>query len=159
MNFVAMSEILFRPLVEGDLPTVLAIEEASFSSPWSRASFVHELKNPHSCLTVAEQDGDVIGYLCCWYIADEIQILDVAVHPEYRRKGIGEQLLHHALTAGRMRNALSANLEVRRSNVAAIALYEKFGFREVAVRRRYYRDGEDALLMVCSWLSEEKEPE
>jgi [ribosomal protein S18]-alanine N-acetyltransferase len=154
-----MSEILFRPLIEIDLPAVLAIEEASFPSPWSHAAFLHELNNPHSCLTVAEQDGTVIGYLCCWYVADEIQILDVAVHPEHRRKGVGERLLHHALTTGRMRDASSANLEVRRSNVAAIALYEKFGFREVAIRRGYYRDGEDALLMVCSWLSGAKTPE
>jgi ribosomal-protein-alanine N-acetyltransferase len=146
-----MSEITLRLLVEADLSSVLAIEEASFPSPWSRTSFIHELQNPHSRLTIAEQRGQVIGYLCCWYVVDEIHILDVAVHPEHRRQGVGERLLSHAFIEGKARGALSAHLEVRRSNVAAIALYEKLGFRSVAVRRRYYRNGEDALLMVCSF--------
>jgi ribosomal-protein-alanine N-acetyltransferase len=146
-----MSETHIRPLREADIPAVLAIEEASFSSPWSHAAFVHELHNPHGSLIVAEQDGRVLGYLCCWYVVDEIHILDIAVHPEQRRRGIGEQLLDHALAQGRARKAKTANLEVRRSNVAAIAFYEKFGFRSVAVRRHYYSDGEDAFLMICSW--------
>lgn len=146
-----MSDIFLRLLVETDLPAVLAIEKASFLAPWSRASFVHELHNPHSQLTAAEQDGQVIGYLCCWYVVDEIHILDIAVHPAHRRKGVGAQLLRHAMTEGRRRGACSANLEVRRSNLAAIALYEQFGFQSVTVRARYYSDGEDALVMVCSW--------
>lgn len=146
-----MNEIFLRPLVEADLPAVLAIEEASFPSPWSHASFVHEFHNPHAQLIVAEQERQVIGYLCCWYVVDEIHILDVAVHPTHRQHGVGARLLRHIMAEGRRRGSRSANLEVRKSNRAAIALYEKFGFQSVAVRARYYSDGEDALLMVCSW--------
>lgn len=146
-----MGNTFLRPLVEADLPAVLAIEEASFLAPWSRASFVHELHNSHSRLTAAEQDGHVIGYLCCWYVVDEIHILDIAVHPAHRRHGVGARLLGHAMTEGKRQGACSANLEVRKSNLAAIALYERFGFQSVTVRARYYSDGEDALVMVCSW--------
>ena len=77
-----------------------------------------------------------------------MQILNIAVHASYRRQGVAELLLHHALEVGQQRGAQSANLEVRRSNLPALQLYKKFGFREVAVRRGYYADGEDALLMV-----------
>jgi ribosomal-protein-alanine N-acetyltransferase len=151
-----MTEIFLRALVEEDLPAVLAIEETSFLSPWTRASFLHELHSPHSQLTVAERHGEVIGYLCCWYVADEVHILDIAVHPHSRRQGVGECLLRRALVIGQQKGAQSATLEVRRSNLPAIALYEKFGFRQVAVRRGYYTNGEDALLMVCHFSSEEK---
>jgi ribosomal-protein-alanine N-acetyltransferase len=151
-----MTEIFLRALVEGDLPTVLAIEETSFLSPWTRTSFLHELHSPHSQLTAAEQEGKVIGYMCCWYVADEVHILNIAVCPESRRQGVGERLLRHALVVGQQKGAQSANLEVRRSNLSAIALYEKFGFRQVAVRRGYYTNGEDALLMVRHFSSEEK---
>ncbi|MGE0683225.1 MAG: ribosomal protein S18-alanine N-acetyltransferase [Candidatus Binatia bacterium] len=151
-----MTDIFLRALVEKDLPTVLAIEEASFLSPWTRASFLHELHSSHSQLTVAEQQGEIIGYICCWYVVDEVHILDIAVRPESRRQGVGERLLRHALAIGRQKGAQSANLEVRRSNLPAIALYGKFGFRQVAVRQRYYTNGEDALLLVRHFSSEEK---
>lgn len=144
-----MKETLLRPLAEDDLPAVLAIEEASFLSPWTRAAFLHELHSPHSQITVAERDGQIIGYLCCWYVADEVHILDIAVESASRQQGVGERLLRHALLVGQRQGAQSANLEVRWSNLPARALYKKFGFSEVAVRRRYYANGEDALLMLC----------
>lgn len=148
-----MTELLLRPLAEEDLPAVLAIEEASFLSPWTRSSFLHELSGLHSQLTVAERHGEIVGYLCCWHVADEVQILDIAVHPDFRQQGIGERLLRHAFVVGRRKGAQSANLEVRRSNLPAIALYKKLGFREAAIRQRYYANGEDALLMVCDFSS------
>jgi ribosomal-protein-alanine N-acetyltransferase len=146
-----MGEIILRPFSEADLTTVLVIEESSFSSPWTKASFVHELQSPHSRLTVAERAGVVVGYICCWHVADEVQILNVAVHPGHRRQGIADFLLRSALAVGRQQGAQSANLEVRRSNLSAIQLYKKFGFREVAVRRGYYADGEDALILVSDF--------
>jgi len=154
-----MDSIILRPMVEEDLSTVLAIEEASFLSPWMQASFVYELHNPHGTLTVAEHQEQVLGYLCCWYVADEVQILDIAVHPNYRRRRIGERLLRYALETGRQRGAQSAHLEVRCSNSSAIALYQKFGFAEIAVRRRYYANGEDALLMSCQLSAQTGESE
>jgi ribosomal-protein-alanine N-acetyltransferase len=144
-----LNEIILRPLVEEDLAAVLAIEETAFASPWTRASFLQELQSSHSHLTVAERQGQVIGYVCCWHVADEVQILDIAVHPVCRRQGVGECLLRHALASGQHHGALSANLEVRCSNLAAIALYKKLGFCEAGVRPRYYADGEDALVMIC----------
>jgi len=144
-----VKKMLLRALVEEDLPAVLAIEKTSSPLPWTRAAFLHELGSPHSQLIVAERQGAILGYICSWHVADEVQILAIAVHPEARRQGIGERLVHHVLSIGQRKGAQSANLEVRRSNLPAIALYQKFGFREVAVRRRYYADGEDALLMVC----------
>ncbi len=150
-----MNEIILRPLVEADLPAVLTIEESSFSSPWTRAAFVHELQSLHSCFTIAERVGVVLGYLCSWHVADEVQILNVAVETHSRRQGIAERLLRHVLEVGQRKGARSANLEVRRGNLPARQLYEKLGFREVAVRRGYYADGEDALLMVCHFLANE----
>jgi ribosomal-protein-alanine N-acetyltransferase len=152
-----MDTAILRPMIEEDLPIVLAIEESSFLSPWTRASFVHELHNPHGALTVAARQEQILGYLCCWYVVDEVQIVDIAVHPSHRRQRIGECLLRYALETGRQRGAQSAHLEVRRSNRSAIALYQKLGFSEVAVRRRYYANGEDALLMSCQLSSQTEE--
>lgn len=152
----ARSAVTLRLMTEDDLDAVLAIEEASFPAPWTRAAFIHELRVPHSQLTVAEQRGQVVGYLCGWYIADEVQILDVAVHSACRRQGVGEQLLRHALAVGRRRGAQAVHLEVRRGNLPALTLYGKFGFREVAVRQRYYASGEDALLLTCLLSPEEQ---
>src|SRR5260221_11224020 len=129
-----MNEIILRPLVEADLPAVLMIEESSFSSPWTRAAFVHELQSPHSCSTIAERAGEVLGYLCGWYVADEVQILNVAVQTNSRRQGVAERLLRHVLEAGQRKGTQSENLEVRQSNLPARQLYEKFALREVAVR-------------------------
>jgi len=141
-------QVLLRPLVASDLPAVLPIEQVSFPVPWTQASFLHELHNPHGRLLAAEWAGQVIGYLCCWLVADEVHILDVAVHPNHRRRGVGRLLLQATLADARQRGACSASLEVRRSNLPAISLYQECGFREAAVRRGYYQNGEDALLMV-----------
>jgi ribosomal-protein-alanine N-acetyltransferase len=142
-------EVSLRPLVVSDLPAVIEIEHASFPFPWKLESFLNELNNPYARLAVAEQAGQVIGYFCCWLVADEVHILDVAVHPDYRRCGIGRLLLQNILTKARQNGACSASLEVRVSNQPAITLYQALGFQQVAIRRRYYKNGEDALLMVC----------
>jgi ribosomal-protein-alanine N-acetyltransferase len=142
-------EISVRPLVETDLSTVLLIAQHSFAFPWSRASFLHELYNPCGRLLGAEWRGQVIGYLCFWLVADELHILNIATHPNHRRRGIGKLLLQAALADARQRGVRSASLEVRSSNLPAILLYQSLGFREVTVRRQYYENGEDALLMVC----------
>jgi len=143
-------EVSFRPLVVSDLPTVMEIEHASFPSPWKLEFFLNELNNPYARLVVAEQAGQVIGYVCCWLVADEVQILDVAIHPAHRRCGVGRLLLQDILTEARQHGASSASLEVRVSNQPAITLYQALGFQQVAIRRQYYENGEDALLMVCS---------
>ena len=93
-------------------------------------------------------DGRIVGYLGLWLMVDEAHIVAIATHPEYRRRGIGERLLARALELAREREARAVTLEVRVSNLPAQRLYEKFGFRRVGVRRRYYTDtGEDAIIM------------
>lgn len=143
-------EVLLRPFVVSDLLAVLAIEHASFPVPWKPEFFLNEMNNPYARLVVAERAGQVIGYFCCWLVADEVHILDVAVHPDHRRCGVGRLLLQHILVEARQNGACSASLEVRVSNQTAIALYQALGFQQVTIRRRYYENGEDAFLMVCA---------
>lgn len=134
-----------------DLRQVLEIERASFENPWSSTLFLQELRIPFSRIVVVRPtDGDdttIAGYLCRWLVADEIHILNVAVHPRARRRGIGHLLMEEALREARVHKAEAVTLEVRRSNASARHLYEALGFEEVGVRRNYYGRGEDALIM------------
>lgn len=143
-------EVTLRPFVASDLPAVLEIEQVSFPSPWKPEFFLNELRNPYARLMVAERASRVVGYFCRWLVADEVHILDIAVHPDRRCCGVGKVLLKELLDEARGCGACSASLEVRVSNLPAIALYHSLGFSPVSTRRRYYENGEDALLMVCS---------
>jgi [ribosomal protein S18]-alanine N-acetyltransferase len=141
-------EISVRPLCEGDLESVLAIESASFSRPWIRAHFLDEMASPFGIPLVAQTpDGAIAGYLCLKLVLDEAEILDVAVDLALRGRGIGRVLVEKALSLCREKQVALLGLEVRVSNQAAIALYQRLGFRESGVRKRYYEDGEDAMLM------------
>jgi ribosomal-protein-alanine N-acetyltransferase len=140
-----------RPLGYGDLPQVIAIERRAFPTPWSLAMFVLELSKPSSiCLAAVQADrsrgGRLLGYTICSRYADVWHVMNIAVDPPRRRRGIGTGLLTALIDrAGR---GASYTLEVRPSNPGAIALYERFGFRSAGTRPRYYRDtGEDALIM------------
>ena len=146
---ISTEGILSRPMQPEDLSRVMEIENLSFSSPWSRPSFLQELNNPISRARVAESEGQVTGYLCCWYVADEVHTLNLAVHPDYRRLGIARRLMEEVLLKAGAEGIKTVNLEVRRGNLPAISLYRRLGFCRVGVRRRYYDNGEDALLMVC----------
>jgi len=138
-----------RAMEESDLEEVVAIEKRLFRDPWTREHFRSELyDSPHSCAYVALWQGKRVGYIIVWCIADELHIANLAVDVPYRQRGIGQELLQWALDLGRRKGAKRALLEVRRSNAVAIALYRKFGFQQVGIRRRYYRpEGEDAILM------------
>ena len=132
-----------------DLDEVVAIERVSFSMPWSRGAFLYELQQNRvaRCLVMRE-DARVVGYLCLWEIGDEVHITNVAVHLDYRRRGIARSLLTGVLDDARARRLKVVVLEVRPSNHEARALYESFGFRTIGHRRGYYYDtGEDALVM------------
>jgi ribosomal-protein-alanine N-acetyltransferase len=137
---------LIRRLTYADLPQVIAIERRAFPTPWSLAMFVLELsKSSGICLT-ASLDGRMAGYLICSRYADVWHVMNVAVDPELRRRGVAVAMLER-LVADVGEDA-SLTLEVRRTNTAALRLYERFGFRTAGVRRRYYQDnGEDALVM------------
>jgi len=144
-------EIRFRPMAPGDLDQVIVIERG-FSSPWSREMFVQEIAQLEiSDSRVAVVGPRVVGYVLWWYVADEIHIVNLAVDPAFRRRGIAKRLLDTAFDCGRNRRMQIATLEVRAGNAGAIALYESIDFRKVAIRRGYYADnGEDAIVMLKS---------
>lgn len=142
-----------RPLGYSDLPQVIAIERRSFPTPWSLAMFVLELSKPSGVCLAAVEDGSgdrrrdtVLGYLICSRYDQVWHLMNVAVDPDARRRGLGTMLLDEMLErAGREE---PYTLEVRTSNASAIKLYERFAFRAAGTRRRYYADtGEDALIM------------
>ncbi|MGH7323165.1 MAG: ribosomal protein S18-alanine N-acetyltransferase, partial [Candidatus Rokuibacteriota bacterium] len=128
---------------------VLSIERASFTMPWSRGAFLYEIEqNRVARCYVVRDDGRLVGYICVWEVADEIHVTNIAVRPDARRRGIGRMLLGTVLDDARKRALRLVVLEVRPSNVEALALYESFGFQVVGRRRGYYYDtGEDALVM------------
>lgn len=142
--------IIIRQMVDKDLDEVMAIERASFPSPWSRELFQRELNTPLAKAFVAQEFSlqKVVGYFCCWLVIPEVHILNIAVHPQKRRHGIGSNLLKYGLAYGWQKGGRHFTLEVRRSNYAAIGLYKKFHFQPWGIRYRYYTDtGEDALVM------------
>ena len=136
-----------RKLTFADLPQVIAIERRAFPTPWSLAMFVLELSKPSGICLAAADGQEVVGYLVCSRYGAAWHVMNVAAHPERRRSGIASSLIVRLLERIDDPHA-QLTLEVRRSNAAAIALYESFGFRAAGVRRRYYHDnGEDALVM------------
>ena len=143
-------DLLLRPMVLDDLPQVLAIEHRCHLAPWGEMVFRAEFSAGHSFLDVCCIDGQVAGYLCWWLIAGEMEIQNVATDPDQQRRGIGRALVTHALAAAVAAGAGRALLEVRVGNAGAIGLYRAFGFTDCGVRKRYYADGEDALLMELS---------
>ncbi len=148
------TEVRVRRFVESDLPHVLAIEQASFLLPWKGEFFLKELSLSHGWLWVAEKEGPIVGYVCGWFVADEGEILKVAVHPSYRRCGVGKFLVEKVIEIAGHHSIQTLHLEVRVNNAAAISLYKLHGFYEVGSRRRYYENGEDALLM--TWEKRER---
>lgn len=143
-----MDELVICPMTESDLDEVLAIENCSYPRPWLREHFQDELKSLHAFpLTAFSADGRVAGYICSMLVLDEGHIMNVAVHPAFRGRGIGQLLVERVMADCRDRGAAFVSLEVRVSNEAAIGLYRRLGFTGTGTRRRYYENGEDALLM------------
>ena len=145
-----MEGIIIREMSHDDLSQVHAIEKQSFAEPWRPSSFEYEVDNRDAILKVAISDNQIVGYICVRIIVDITHVLDIAVMPELRRMGIGSLLLINALQElRRLRpDTKKITLEVRESNIAAIKLYEKFGFKEIGRRRGYYqKPHEDAVIM------------
>ncbi|HLE79082.1 MAG TPA: ribosomal protein S18-alanine N-acetyltransferase [Candidatus Limnocylindrales bacterium] len=141
--------LLVEPMSIEDLPDVHRIERASFSVPWPDDAYRSEIQgNRLASYLVARADGELVAYGGIWLMVDEAHITTFAVDPAWRRQRVGETLLIALMDLAIGRHAREATLEVRLSNLAARKLYEKFGFRPVGVRARYYSDnGEDALIM------------
>ena len=133
-----------------DIPQVHDIARHSFSTPWQASSFEYELANNDAICNVAIADRKIIGYVCLRSMLDIVHVMDMAVIPGLRRTGIGSMLLSSALQDLRRikRDIHLVTLEVRESNIAAIRLYEKFGFKEIGRRKAYYKKPfEDAIIM------------
>ncbi len=150
-------EPVLRPMRESDLDQVLAIEAACFSNPWLRTSFLFDLYSEDSCCMVARLGKEVSGFIIGWFVLDELHVLNLAVDSQYRRRGVGEGLLKFLLGRAEKRGCRRATLELRGSNEAALNLYEKYGFRPMAIRRAYYRQPvEDAVLMLMDFRADSR---
>jgi ribosomal-protein-alanine N-acetyltransferase len=134
-----------------DLPEVLAIERASFPNPWHEITFRGELLNEgvsFPIVAVHWVQKSVIGYIIYWKIKDEIQINNIAVHPDFRHQGVGEAMMRALLEKAREEGVVFISLEVRSSNKAARKLYAKLGFNFLGIRKDYYiNPPEDALVL------------
>jgi ribosomal-protein-alanine N-acetyltransferase len=148
------AELQIRHLTYSDLPAVISIERRSFSTPWSLAMFVLELSKPSGICLAAGVGGELAGYLVCSRYEGIWHLMNVAVDPRHRRRGIATRLISQLFEdAG---DKMPFTLEVRTSNREAIEMYERFGFRATGFRRRYYHDnGEDAVIM---WLEQSLQP-
>lgn len=144
-----MNECIIREMKIEDLDPIMDIESLSFTIPWSKESFVYELNsNSVAKYYVAVIENIVAGYAGLWRIMDEGHITNIAVHPEYRNKKIGERLVKKIFKVCDSVDINKLTLEVRASNTAALKLYEKMGFQREGIRKAYYHDNkEDAIIM------------
>lgn len=141
--------MIYRKMVEDDIDGVLKIEEEAFSLPWTRDSFIHEMRNNlHAYYVVALNEEEIIGYCGMWLVIDESHITNVAVTEKVKGHGIGEALMRESIRIALENEVVLMTLEVRVSNVIAQNLYRKLGFQNGGIRRNYYSDNqEDALVM------------
>lgn len=146
----ACQPTLIQPLTPADLDAVVEIERRSFHTPWLRQAFEEEMARPWARVEVLRDvvTGRCVAFADYWLVADELHILNIATHPEARRQGHAARLLQHILELARRASYQTVELEVRRSNLAAQALYRRFEFQQVGMRARYYEDNdEDAIVM------------
>lgn len=136
-------------LTPDDVDEVMIVERLSFSIPWSKNAFIEEVtNNKFARYIIAKVNGKTVGYAGLWKVFDEGHITNVAVHPEYRRNGIGFMLVKSLIAMAIKEDIARMSLEVRRSNISAQNLYTKFGFKVEGFRKEYYADNkEDAIIM------------
>ena len=144
--------MIYTEMKAEHVPQVAQLEKLSFADPWSEMSIASELQNLWAYWLVAVQDDMVVGYIGSQSTIDETDVMNVAVHPDWRRQGIAEQLIENLIEELKKRGSHALMLEVRASNAPAISLYEKMGFRQVGLRKNYYRNPkEDALILRKEW--------
>jgi ribosomal-protein-alanine N-acetyltransferase len=144
-----VSKLTFEPMRSSDLARVMEIERLAFRSPWTAGLFLHELKLAFSRIEVVRPrpEEPIAGYVCWWKVADEVHILNLAVHPNSRRMGLGRALVERVVCDATASNAGMIGLEVRPGNEAALGLYGALGFEVAGRRVNYYGTGEDAIIM------------
>ncbi len=144
--------ITFTQMRPEHVEQIAQLEKQYFSSPWDARSIASELKNDLSLWLVALEDDCVVGYIGSQTVCGETDMMNVAVQPDYRRRGVGQILVEQLIAELKNRGSSALSLEVRISNQAAIALYTKLGFRQVGCRPNYYRaPKEDALILRKEW--------
>lgn len=140
------------PMNESHVAQVAALEKQCFSDPWSENSVASELENPLSLWLIAEEDGAVCGYVGSQTVLDETDMMNIAVRPDCRRKGIAAALIAELVSRLKARGSRILRLEVRESNLPAIALYKAMGFTQLGLRKNYYRNPkENALILGKEW--------
>jgi ribosomal-protein-alanine N-acetyltransferase len=147
----ALDDVRIRLAQAADLAGVLEVERACFPSPWTEGMFAEELKNDWSNMWVVEAgpEGKIVAFTVFWVAYDEVHVLNIAVLPASRRRGLARKLMEGIVAFAESRDSSHIVLEVRPSNTGAQRLYQEFGFRPVGLRPNYYADnGEDAILMV-----------
>lgn len=143
-----MGDVQIVPLAEAHIPALVHLELVCFSEPWSESSLRRELSNPLAHVFVAEVDGETAGYAGMHCVVDECYVNNVAVFPQYRRRGIGYALVQRLLEQGERLRARFLTLEVRASNQDAMALYQRLGFSVQGIRRDFYiMPTEDGVIM------------
>ena len=148
MSVQAGGGLFLRSMTVADIDEVMAIEAAAFASPWSRQFFLEELQAAHARSVLCQRDGKPIGYVIYWELPGEVDIHNVAVHPQHRRQGVARAMLGDIIERATKRGFRRVTLEVRRSNDPAQTLYRSLGFEICGLRKRYYSDnGEDAWVM------------
>ncbi len=139
--------IEFVPMKKEHIEGLVDIEKQCFNSGYAEKTFLKELENKIAVYIVAIENDAVLGYIGLWNICGGADVIDVAVHKDFRRKGIGAGLIKAMLEFCKKEDIFEINLEVRASNIAAQKLYKKMDFSEVGLRKRYYENKEDAILM------------
>lgn len=142
--------MILRDMAEADLDAVLAIERAVHVHPWTLGNFSDALRSKYQCKVFESEAGEMIGYAVLMLAVDEAELLDIAIASSQQRKGLGRKLLNEMLVLARRHEMRRMVLEVRASNVSAIALYRSAGFSDIGLRRDYYPSHsgrEDAILM------------
>ncbi|NNF05524.1 MAG: ribosomal protein S18-alanine N-acetyltransferase [Candidatus Eisenbacteria bacterium] len=142
--------ITIREMVSEDLPQVTALERQIFPDPWSADAFRSELsgKSYSFPFVAVDEAGTIVAYMVSWIVVDEAHLGNIAVIPSHRRRGIARLLMDRLVSEANAHNARLVTLEVRVSNRNAIRLYEQYGFYPFMIRKRYYENGENALVMV-----------
>lgn len=147
-----MTDIRIQPMDVTHLAEILDIEASVFGTPWTRGMFEEEIaRDPDTTYAVVAMGmGRVIGYTVAWFLQDAVHLLNIAVHEEWQKHGVGSHLMNHLFHEAREAGMVLVTLEVRQSNAVAQTFYRSFGFVEVGVRRGYYTDNrEDAVLMAA----------
>lgn len=143
-----LKEPVIRPMLCEDLVEVVAIERDTHTHAWAEQNFLSEMRNACAYAFVAHNEHRLLGYLVFWIICDEVHLLNLAIHPTFRRCGIGKKLMAFLIYFSHRHGARWIGLEVRRSNHAALVMYRYFGFQEKMVRKAYYQDNhEDGIVM------------